>query len=265
LEEKLPNNLKDGSWEGSFKNRPLESNTFYKILLARNKLLQDGYSEVMTYVFRDKGEVEVLASASGKNFLRDNLSEGLKESIKLNQLNLPLLEIDEVKVFEIGTIFSKEGPARPHDSSGAGGEEMHVAYGDKKNVVEISLDKFVSENISPDFLREKVLPLEGSRQVLEEQKIFKQWSMYPFITRDIAVWVPEGVVPEKLIEIYKSFGTELLIREPKLFDSFTKDGKTSFAYRLVFQSDERTLTDDEISQIMSKITEKIVSLGWQVR
>ncbi len=91
------------------------------------------------------------------------------------------------------------------------------------------------------------------------------WSIYPFITRDIAVWVPIHVSPDELIKIYKDFGTELLVTEPKLFDSFTKDKKKSFAFRLVFQSYDKTLTDEEINGIMLKISEKISSLGWEVR
>lgn len=239
--------------------------TWVKICLAKQKLVQDGYKEVMNYVFRDNGEVEVLASASDKKFLRTNLSDGLKESIKLNTTNLPLLDADEVKVFEVGAIFTKDG------------EEIRVAYGDKKEIKEMSLEEFIEgehlENYeelfflrrSSHFSRKKVLPLESPRQDLEERKIFKPWSVYPFMVRDIAVWVPQGVEPEILVDIYKSFGTELLMKEPKLFDSFTKNDKTSFAYRLVFQSNDRTLTDEEINEIMLNITLKIKSLGFEVR
>jgi phenylalanyl-tRNA synthetase beta chain len=95
---------------------PKQNEIYSKILWSRNKLLNEGYGEVMTYTFRDKGEVEVLASASDKKFLRTNLSDGLKESMKLNQLNMPLLGMKEIKIFEIGTIFKKSG------------EEMHVAF-----------------------------------------------------------------------------------------------------------------------------------------
>ena len=60
-----------------------------------------------------------------------------------------------MKVFEIGTIFKK------------GGEEMHVAYGDKKEIKEMSLEKFVSENSSPKehgyFSAEKFLVLASTR------------------------------------------------------------------------------------------------------
>jgi phenylalanyl-tRNA synthetase beta subunit len=223
--------------------------TFYKMLWARNKLLEDGYSEVMTYAFCDKGEVEVLASASDKKFLRTNLADGLKESVKLNQLNLPLVDMDEVKIFEIGTVFNKHN------------EVINVCYGDKKNIIEKSLDEFCRD--IP--ITELDALLQKTKTENQEANIFKMWSLYPFIIRDIAVWVPEGTKPEKLLQVYREFGTELLIKEPRLFDSFTKDKKTSFAYRLVFQAGDRTLTDEEVGGIMSKITEKIVSLGWQVR
>ena len=229
-----------------------DSSTWVNICLAKEKLTSAGYKEVMTYAFGDKGEVEVLASASDKKFLRNNLSDGLKESLKLNILNLPLLEVDEVKIFEIGTVFTKSG------------EEIHVAYGDKKEIKEMSIEKFISENASKDYLIDK--SVKGpSFNKKEEQKIFKSWSIYPFITRDIAVWVPERVSPEALVDIYKDFGTELLVCEPKLFDSFTKNEKTSFAYRLVFQSEDRTLTNEEVDVIMKNICEKIATLGWEVR
>ena len=101
--EKLKEKLPEINWN------PKMNETYAKISWARNKLLNDGYSEVMTYSFCNKGEIEVLASASDKKFLRTNLTDGLKESLKLNQLNAPLLEMNEIKIFEIGTIFKKNG------------------------------------------------------------------------------------------------------------------------------------------------------------
>lgn len=242
------------------------NDAYYKMFLVRNKLLSDGYSEIMTYVFQDKGDVQVLASASDKKFLRNNLTDGLKESIKLNTLNLPLLDMDDVKVFEIGIIFLEDK------------EEMHVAYGDKKNVVEMNLEEFYIKEFLENSLSNSFSEVlgRGERESVPDhlkknssaefsKNSFKMWSMYPFISRDIAVWVPEGTAPEKLIEVYKKFGTELLVKEPKLFDSFTKSDKTSFAYRLVFQSYDRTLTDEEINIIMTNITDKVLSLGFEVR
>ncbi|ETB63581.1 TPA: phenylalanine--tRNA ligase subunit beta [Candidatus Nomurabacteria bacterium] len=230
-----------------------DSDTWTKICLAKNKLVEDGYKEVMTYALVEKGEVEIMASASDKNFLRTNLLDGLNKSYELNRLNAPFLEMPEIKIFEVGTVFTKDG------------EEMRVAYVDKKNKIEMSLDKFIEKEFSSDFLREKALPLESPRQGLEEQKTFKLWSNYPFITRDVAVWVSTEKDGEELYKILKENGGELLIKDPYLFDKFTKGEKTSYAYRLIFQSYDRTLNDDEINEILNRIYEKIKLNGWEIR
>ena len=109
---------------------PKVNDTYAKIVAVRNKFLSEGYSEVMTYAFRDMGEVEVMQSASDKKFLRTNLTDGLKESLKLNKINSPLLGLKEVKIFEIGTVFLKDR------------EEMRVAYNEKDKIIEKNLHEF---------------------------------------------------------------------------------------------------------------------------
>ncbi len=267
LEEKLPEIKSEGKID----------ETFTKMILTRNKLLNEGYSEVMTYVFRDKGEVEVFASASDKKFLRTNLSDGLKESLKLNQINAPLLGMKEIKIFEIGNVFLKDR------------EEMHVAYGDKKEVKEMNLEEYTSQ-MQENFV---ALPASGLRHeqnfpasasVLRSQdsseenlnpQTFKMWSLFPFIARDIAVWVPaspdasqggpENTSSESIAEIIKENMGELVVRGPELFDEFKKEGRISYAFRLIFQSYERTLTDEEVVVFMQKITEKLISNGFEIR
>ena len=237
--------------------KPQINETYAKISWARNKLLNDGYSEVMTYSFRDKGEVEVLASASDKKFLRTNLSDGLKESLKLNQLNLPLLETNEIKIFEIGTVFLKDK------------EEMHVAYGNKKEIKEMKLEEFCKNSPLEEYPKgevDKSSTPSRKRATPQEGNKFKMWSMFPFIARDIAVWVPEGTEIKDVEKVIKNEMGELVIRGPEIFDQFKKDGKISYAFRLIFQSYERTLTDAEVNEIMTKITTIIKEKnGWQVR
>lgn len=249
IKEKLP----EINW------KPKINETYAKISWARNKLLNNGYSEVMTYTFCNKGEMEVLASASDKKFLRTNLSDGLKESLKLNQLNMPLLEMNEIKIFEIGTIFKKDG------------EEMHVAYADKKEIKEMELDKFVSlqfsvKNSGAFALGDIRQGTHDAKNSLLKTSHFKMWSLFPFISRDIAVWVPEKTKSEDVEKVIKNNMGKLVIRGPELFDQFKKDGKISYAFKLVFQSYDRTLTDAEINEIMTKITNKIKEKNdWQVR
>jgi phenylalanyl-tRNA synthetase beta subunit len=247
-----------------------DNETWTNICMAKSKLIEDGYKEVMNYALVDNGDVEIMASASDKNFLRTNLLDGLNKSYELNRLNASFLEMSEIKIFEIGTVFTKDG------------EEIRVAYVDKKNKIEMSLENFVREKISSEehgyFLARKFLVLApscsqgSSEETSRLQSIFKLWSSYPFIARDVAVWLKNEKENEELYKILKENGGELLIKNPYLFDKFTKptstqDGvdKTSYAYRLIFQSYNKTLSDGEINEIMDKTYEKISSNGWEIR
>jgi phenylalanyl-tRNA synthetase beta subunit len=187
----------------------------------------------------------------------------------MNRLNMPLLSSEArpeeggVKIFEIGTVFKNNT------------EVIHVGYADKKEVTEVTLSDF-SAKVLPSgehgyFSAEKFLRLApSSSEVSPEGSTFSEasftvWSIYPFVTRDIAVWVPEGTTPETLSEIYEEFGAEILRGKPTLFDQFTKNGRTSYAFRLVFQAYDRTLVDDEVNVIMGHINEKITALGYEAR
>ena len=102
---------------------------------------------------------------------------------------------------------------------------------------------------------------------------FRAISPYPFIVRDIAVFVPGEQSDEnqnKVLDIIKKEGTDLMVTY-RLFDVFTKkkegeETRTSYGYRMVFQASDRTLTDDEANSIMQKMTDAMNSnAGWQVR
>jgi phenylalanyl-tRNA synthetase beta chain len=231
---------------------PKQNETYAKMLEVRNDLINKGYKEAITYAFADKGEIEVLASASDKNFLRTNLSDGLKKSYEMNKLNAPLLGVDEVKIFEIGNVFPKNG------------EELHVAYTEKKEIKEMKLDEYIAsseDKISGPRVSRPVSKAAGGpdHEILSSDyaSLFKLWSPFPFITRDIAVWVPEGTDVKILEDIYAKNGGELLALSPRLVDTFTKEGRTSYAYRLVFQAMDRTLTDAEVTPIMESINKEL--------
>lgn len=231
--------------------KPQINDVFYKTLAVKKHFIDAGYSEVMTYTFRDKGEVEMLKTASDKKFLRTNLKDGLSESLAMNTLNAPLLGIDQVKIFEIGTVFSKNG------------EQINITYNEKKNIVEMSLDEFCEKNnlevknSYDEFFTSSSLQLTANS--------FQLWSPYPFIARDVAVWVPGGVESSKVHQVIKENAGSLLVREPRLVDTYTKDDKTSYAFRLVFQSFEKTLTDAEVEPYTTAIYKALQENGFEIR
>jgi phenylalanyl-tRNA synthetase alpha chain len=94
---------------------------------------------------------------------------------------------------------------------------------------------------------------------------YKPFSIYPFMTRDIALWTPEGTDSTALCTLISKEAGPLLARIDQ-FDTFTKEGRTSYAYRLVFESMERTLSDEEVNPIMERITTLLnATEGYEVR
>lgn len=133
----------------------------------------------------------------------------------------------------------------------------------KDKIVEMNLDEYVTkfaEN-SSTFLQ----PVAGTFRLQNSPQTFNIWPLYPFIVRDMALWVPEGTGSEEVMKVIKENAGELVVRGPELFDEFKKDGKVSYAFRTVFQSYEKTLTDEEVNGYMEKIKAAVEAKGWQVR
>lgn len=226
---------------------PQVNEVFVSMVQARNKLMSEGYCEVMTYSFRNTGVVEVLASASDKKFLRTNLLDGLKESFELNKNNTAFLGIKDLKIFEIGTVF------------GESGEEMHIAWMGKKESKEMLLSEWAKEN------PQEVLPsLDHINHKLASSP-FKMWSVYPSITRDVSFWSNKEMTEDTFIKIVEPVLGELTVRKPYLIDQFQKDGRYSYAFRFIFQSYEKTLTDNDVEGEWNKILDLIKKEGFEIR
>ena len=77
---------------------------------------------------------------------------------------------------------------------------------------------------------------------------------FPASERDLALLVDSSITADQIIEIIQR---EPLIQEVTLFDVYTGSqipkGKRSLAYRLLFQSSERTLIAKEVDQAIAQI------------
>lgn len=259
---------------------PQINKTFYYINKIKKNLVEQGFSEVYTYTFGDKGEVEVEKPlASNLAFLRTNLSEGIQKSLDLNLRNAPLLGLEEIKIFEIGKVFPSI--EEEHNALVIGVEMVKKdkqSISQKIEIIQKSLGFLGLDTKRPnggvweinlDELVKQLPELESYKDILQLEsngKTFQKISLYPFVLRDIAVWLPNENSVEDLLRVIKEIAGELLV-QAKLFDTYTPEGKdkTSYAFNLVFQSQEKTLTDGEINKIMEKIALTIKNKGWEVR
>ncbi len=74
----------------------------------------------------------------------------------------------------------------------------------------------------------------------------------------------QEVYSPRVLRLDSARDKELLVRSEK-FDEFKKGEKTSLAFRLVFQSTDRTLTDNEVNGLMVKAENALKKAGFEVR
>ena len=268
----------------------------------RAALVGAGFSEVMTSSFAVIGDLKVLRPQNEeKPFLRTSLATGAQAALERAALERAWLGQDYIWIFEIGHVFSGEGkeslrlliggiqpadekryPLRSPRATGHGlvlealGEEAadamsEVAHGDIEisnatggsfvgNWVELSLDAALAVPISVPF------PLPPSATTR-----YQPLSPYPYAIRDVAVWVPdEGGEREKVADVIRAAAGSLLVKL-YCFDEFTKPGKdgapthTSYAFRLILQASDRTLSDTEIAAATDAAYAALRGKGWEIR
>jgi len=98
--------------------------------------------------------------------------------------------------------------------------------------------------------------LDQLAQRQETQAVFQPYSTYPASDRDIAFFAPVKVsVAEIERVIQKAAGS--LLESVELFDQYrgenVPDGQRSLAFRLVYRTSDRTLTDDEVEPVHQKV------------
>ena len=98
--------------------------------------------------------------------------------------------------------------------------------------------------------------LEKLKKVSESEREFEPISKFPEITRDISLLSEVGVTVDDIIKVIQKAGGSLIL-DVDLFDIFEKDGKTSYAFHLVFGSKKRTLEGSEVEVIMARLISEL--------
>jgi len=259
---------------------------FYVLDTIRTVLKDLGFSEVYTYTMIDRGEVKLENPlASDKNFMRPTLRDGLTKSLTLNMYNASLLGLETIKLFEIGKVFNKDEEylslgfalgALKERKNRKEIEETLLAEALSVLKEKLAVDESLLQTEFHDGVAELVITpllnatsIENIHAQLEGEKSkevsYKSFSVFPFALRDIALFVPETIESTVVRQVIEKHAGEYLVRLDQ-FDEFLKEGKISYAYHLVFQSKEKTLTEEEINATMRAITSALYKEnGWQVR
>ena len=139
----------------------------------------------------------------------------------------------------------------------------------EKDIIQISRDKMDSK------IKTKVFGLEiNLNDILKEFKKYKiksksvegcvQYqpiSEYPSSTRDLSFSIENHLMVKKVIKKLESIDI-INLRESYMFDFYenTKTNIIKIGYRFIFQSHDRTLTDQEIDSQINIIINSILSI-----
>lgn len=278
--------------------------TFYWSEKVKSILVEQGFSEVQTYTLIGNGDIEITYPlAKDKKALRTSLESRLVHTASQAGIIIDLLGLKNIKIFEIGKVFPKAGEKtvlgvaftskkdkkddQYTESELFSNLANRLGFEDKKfieehiikktglittsvenssvrkgSAVEIDIDSLISKLPEPGSLA------DAGFKVLTGKK-YTPYSRYPFIARDIALFAPagteEGVVRDVIQTSLERTAKKLVVRGPDCFDRFEKGDKKSFAFRMIFQSFDRTLSDEEVGGFMEALYTDVKAQGWEVR
>ncbi len=137
------------------------------------------------------------------------------------------------------------------------GRTAKVSKGDREIGIIGEVHPEVCENYN---IKSRVTAFEFNADVLFELsqpiKMSKEITRYPAIKRDIAVVLPVTVTYAEARQLIETDQSGLL-QEVEVFDVYTggqvPEGYKSMAFRLVFKSSEKTLTENEVIPIVDEI------------
>jgi len=108
-----------------------------------------------------------------------------------------------------------------------------------------------------------------------DRRSYKPFSLQPAALRDLALVVPEATssaeVQKALAKVARAaVGNAFALEAINVFDVYQgkglPEGTKSLAYSLVFRATDRTLTDDEVNAVFTKIQDDLVkATGYQIR
>jgi len=269
-------------------SNPLPSKSVETFL--RKTLTLEGFSEVINSPFTENQSSDSFfvdnPLDSNKNSLRTSLRESLTNNLLYNERR----QKDSIKFFEISDVYfindkklSRQKKLGIIASGRVGNnyEEFSKQINEKylKDILisKLSLSDFNIEMISRENLDTKIktpiffveVDLKGmQRQEVDSDLLkeinkeikYKAISEFPTISRDISFLIKNEDKINIVNGLVQEFKNKIL-REQFIFDFYkdNKNGVTKIGYRFIFQSNEKTLTLEEVDEVMKIVIETIIS------
>ena len=255
-------------------------------LLLANK----GFYETINYPFESEEETSSLKLDnpldSNKPFLRTSIANSLIRNLEYNERR----QKDSIKLFEISNLYELgddliEKRKLAIIMTGRIGQN----YKDFNKFIDLEYSKKVLLEISEDFSDVEEIPrsivnsknntkiffaeidlcnlsinedTESLKSLIKFNNIvYSDISEYPSTKRDLSFLIKDNSKKKVLLLMLESFNNKLL-KEKFMFDLYEdpKSGNIKVGYRFIFQSDLKTLTDEEVDKVINAIVESTLEI-----
>jgi len=263
-----------------------------KSSLIESFLVKNGFSEVINFPFtsiKDKCSI-VIDNPLDSN--RENFRTCIKDSLISNLLYNERRQKDSIKLFEISDIYKKHPDIKQKKIlgliiSGRLGND-HINF--SKKLDQQYLNQLLNENFDNEYFtvveipridldtkkKDRIfyveIPLDDIPELFfsslyegdKKSVNFVSYipiSEFPSSTRDFSFSITNLSNVNEVIKILENT-SDSIIKNSFVFD-FYKNEKTEtvkLGYRFIFQSDSRTLSDEEINKKVNKIIAPIIEL-----
>jgi phenylalanyl-tRNA synthetase beta chain len=263
-----------------------------KVSLIESFLVRNGFSEVINFPFTSIKEKSSIVIDNPLDSNRENFRTRIKESLISNLLYNERRQKDSIKLFEISDIYIKDSDVKKKKILGIiiSGRSGNDFINFSKKLDQKYLDQLLNKNLNNEYF--KVIEiLRNDLDTKKKDKIFYveialsnipelffssleeagkksvnfvryvPISEFPSSTRDFSFSISNLSKVDEVIKILKNT-SDLIIKNSFIFD-FYKNEKTEtvkLGYRFIFQSDSKTLSDEEINKKVNKIIAPIIEL-----
>ncbi len=141
-------------------------------------------------------------------------------------------------------------------------KEMHPGQGAYINVNGTNVG--IIGKIHPNVTKDDVFVLEINLDELFKKKVgkmkYKEISKFPNVKKDVAFIVAKNLESKDIEKVIKNAGGSLLT-DIEVFDVYTGSNvqkkKKSIAYSLTFADSKKTLTDEEVNNLLNKVIDSV--------
>jgi len=265
-----------------------------------------GLIEVYNYSFLPSGRnlIELKNPISKEQkYLRNSLIPGLLKNVQNNKNYVKRGE--EVRIFELAKIFQSPAKEKKmltglisgenkfyeakgiidlllqglgigktwYDDYRATPEDSSSDWWHPQKSAEIKINHqeigFVGEMKKDPKAAVFDIDFEKLQKLASEEHQYRLISRYPSAVRDLAILVPQLIKVEQVLNVIEITGG-VLVRDVDLFDIYEgaelPSGKKNLAFHIIYQSDQKTLTSEEVEKIHQKIIKALEKRPtWRVR